>query len=140
MDRQPPRSTRTATLFPYPTLFRSDPVARQKAERRLRQALTPPRQKLLTQFTGLPQGVKFLVDMRADALRFRKETPELAIVDADLEDLFVAWFDVGFLELQRITWNSPAALLEKLIAYRSEERRVGKGCVSTCKSRWSPYH
>src|SRR3546814_15843203 len=23
---------------------------------------------------------------------------------------------------------------------RSEERRVGKGCVSTCKSRWSPYH
>src|SRR3546814_12476047 len=53
----------------------------------------------------------------ADALRFRKETPEMAIVDADLEDLFVAWFDVGFLELQRITWNSPAALLEKLIAY-----------------------
>src|SRR3546814_11447569 len=24
--------------------------------------------------------------------------------------------------------------------YRSEERRVGKGCVSTCRSRWSPYH
>src|SRR3546814_14245635 len=23
---------------------------------------------------------------------------------------------------------------------RSEERRVGKGCVSTCRSRWSPYH
>src|SRR3546814_12019146 len=25
-------------------------------------------------------------------------------------------------------------------AVRSEERRVGKGCVSTCRSRWSPYH
>src|SRR3546814_15640445 len=25
-------------------------------------------------------------------------------------------------------------------AARSEERRVGKGCVSTCRSRWSPYH
>src|SRR3546814_16412016 len=25
-------------------------------------------------------------------------------------------------------------------ADRSEERRVGKGCVSTCRSRWSPYH
>src|SRR3546814_17370174 len=25
-------------------------------------------------------------------------------------------------------------------AYRSEERRVGKACVSTCRSRWSPYH
>src|SRR3546814_4048791 len=25
-------------------------------------------------------------------------------------------------------------------AVRSEERRVGKECVSTCRSRWSPYH
>ncbi|HLT79285.1 MAG TPA: malonyl-CoA decarboxylase [Ferrovibrio sp.] len=97
----------------------TDPAARHMAERRLRQALTPPRQRLLTQFTSLPQGVKFLVDMRADALRFRKEAPELAILDADLEDIFVAWFDVGFLELKRITWNSPAALLEKLIAYEA---------------------
>src|SRR3546814_10958989 len=30
--------------------------------------------------------------------------------------------------------NLPDAL------YRSEERRVGKECVSTCRSRWSPYH
>lgn len=97
----------------------ADPAARHKAERRLRLTLTPPRQRLLTQFTGLPQGVKFLVDMRADALRFRREAPELAILDADLEDLFIAWFDVGFLELQRISWNSPAALLEKLIAYEA---------------------
>src|SRR3546814_10070237 len=27
-----------------------------------------------------------------------------------------------------------------LIFDRSEERRVGKECVSTCRSRWSPYH
>src|SRR3546814_5974230 len=27
-----------------------------------------------------------------------------------------------------------------LVAIRSEERRVGKECVSTCRSRWSPYH
>src|SRR3546814_11443280 len=26
------------------------------------------------------------------------------------------------------------------VAVRSEERRVGKECVSTCRSRWSPYH
>src|SRR3546814_19981081 len=26
------------------------------------------------------------------------------------------------------------------VLYRSEERRVGKECVSTCRSRWSPYH
>src|SRR3546814_19837152 len=28
----------------------------------------------------------------------------------------------------------------KLYTYRSEERRVGRECVSTCRSRWSPYH
>src|SRR3546814_2602281 len=26
------------------------------------------------------------------------------------------------------------------VDFRSEERRVGKECVSTCRSRWSPYH
>src|SRR3546814_16108670 len=26
------------------------------------------------------------------------------------------------------------------LGHRSEERRVGKECVSTCRSRWSPYH
>src|SRR3546814_987717 len=28
----------------------------------------------------------------------------------------------------------------EVVARRSEERRVGKECVSTCRSRWSPYH
>src|SRR3546814_11917931 len=31
------------------------------------------------------------------------------------------------------------AVSERTLA-RSEERRVGKECVSTCRSRWSPYH
>src|SRR3546814_6251222 len=30
--------------------------------------------------------------------------------------------------------------LSLMIEIRSEERRVGKECVSTCRSRWSPYH
>src|SRR3546814_17549222 len=29
---------------------------------------------------------------------------------------------------------------KRILVFRSEERRVGQGCVSTCKSRWSPYH
>src|SRR3546814_12278527 len=35
-----------------------------------------------------------------------------------------------------------ATLTERLneVLSRSEERRVGKECVSTCRSRWSPYH
>src|SRR3546814_10820659 len=32
------------------------------------------------------------------------------------------------------------AMLSRLSPLRSEERRVGKECVSTCRSRWSPYH
>src|SRR3546814_20758157 len=35
-----------------------------------------------------------------------------------------------------IEWND----YNLLIINRSEERRVGKECVSTCRSRWSPYH
>src|SRR3546814_862057 len=40
------------------------------------------------------------------------------------------------------TWWSfiPCFILLDLARYRSEERRVGKECVSTCRSRWSPYH
>src|SRR3546814_19462566 len=33
-----------------------------------------------------------------------------------------------------------ASYLIGLLRWRSEERRVGKECVSTCRSRWSPYH
>src|SRR3546814_20051012 len=32
------------------------------------------------------------------------------------------------------------ASVDDTIVVRSEERRVGKECVSTCRSRWSPYH
>src|SRR3546814_20494877 len=40
-----------------------------------------------------------------------------------------------------ISSPSPALCQWPLIArLRSEERRVGKECVSTCRSRWSPYH
>src|SRR3546814_3479150 len=34
----------------------------------------------------------------------------------------------------------PAFVLSQDQTLRSEERRVGKECVSTCRSRWSPYH
>src|SRR3546814_10476418 len=35
-------------------------------------------------------------------------------------------------------WHQPEKL--PVAQVRSEERRVGKECVSTCRSRWSPYH
>ena len=89
------------------------------AEAELRAALRSARIRILTQFNAIPQGVKFLVDLRADLLRYLDEDAELAPLDRELESRLAAWFDVGFLELQRITWNSSAALLEKLIQYEA---------------------
>ena len=89
------------------------------AETEMRAALRSARIRILTQFNAIPQGVKFLVDLRADLLRYLEEDHELAPLDRELESRLAAWFDVGFLELQRITWNSPALLLEKLIEYEA---------------------
>ena len=89
------------------------------AEARLRAAMRSRRLRILTQFNAIPQGVKFLVDLRADLLRFVAQDPSLKPLDRELEARLSAWFDVGFLELQRITWLSPAALLEKLVQYEA---------------------
>jgi malonyl-CoA decarboxylase len=96
-----------------------DPVARRKSARALRRAMEPPRLRLLTQFNALPEGTKFLVDMRADLIKLAKGDPALLSLEEDLKGLLTAWFDIGFLELKRITWDSPAALLEKLSLYEA---------------------
>jgi malonyl-CoA decarboxylase len=97
----------------------ADPGQRLAAERALRGALTPPRVTLLRQFNALPEGVKFLVDRRAELLAIAGQDAALRGLADDLRDLLANWFDIGFLELRRITWESPAALLEKLIAYEA---------------------
>jgi malonyl-CoA decarboxylase len=96
-----------------------DVAERATAKAALRHALEPPRLKLLTQFTSIPDGRKFLVDLRGSLLKLRGTDKLLAALDADLRGLLAAWFDIGFLELQRIDWNSPAALLEKLVDYEA---------------------
>src|SRR5579885_688166 len=95
------------------------PAARLAAERRLRDALEPPRILLLRHFNALPEGVKFLVDRRAELLQLGRHDPLLAGLEDDLRRLLANWFDIGFLELRRIAWDSPAALLEKLMAYEA---------------------
>ncbi|MBI3937453.1 MAG: malonyl-CoA decarboxylase [Betaproteobacteria bacterium] len=100
-------------------LAASDDPARRRAELALKQALQTPRARILTQFNSLPDGVKFLVDMRSDLLRLLPQYPEIEALEDELYALLASWFDVGFLELRRITWNSPASLLEKLIAYEA---------------------
>jgi malonyl-CoA decarboxylase len=85
----------------------------------LRNALVPPRLTLLRKFNGLERGIKFVIDMRADLLDLTRENPEFRAIDGELRTLLHDWFDVGFLQLQRITWAAPASLLEKLIAYEA---------------------
>ena len=92
---------------------------RAAAERALRDALEPPRITLLRQFNALPEGVKFLVDRRAELLDLGRHDPLLRGLADDLRRLLANWFDIGFLELKRIGWESPAALLEKLMAYEA---------------------
>src|SRR3546814_12820583 len=102
MIRRPPRSTRTDTLFPYTTLFRSF-------------------------FCG------------SCAVLRRSAIDEIGgfAVETATEDAHTA------LRLHRKGWNSayvriPQAAGLATESLRSEERRVGKECVSTCRSRWSP--
>jgi len=95
---------------------------RAAAKAKLRRALEPPRLRLLTQFTAIPEGVKFVVDLRADLLARMKGDPLLEALEVDLRALLAAWFDVGFLDLRRIDWSSPAALLEKLVEYEAVHR------------------
>ncbi|HEY0203012.1 MAG TPA: malonyl-CoA decarboxylase [Acetobacteraceae bacterium] len=92
---------------------------RATAQVALRRALEPPRVRLLTQFTTIPDGMKFLVDLRATLLDLTRGDPHLAALESDLRTLLANWFDVGFLELQRIDWNSPAVLLERLVGYEA---------------------
>ena len=97
----------------------ADPAERAAAKARLRQILEPPRTRLLTQFTTIPNGMKFLVDLRATLLPLARRDSLLGALETDLKGLLASWFDIGFLELRRIDWSSPAALLEKLAGYEA---------------------
>ncbi len=97
----------------------AQPAQRSSEERALRAALEPPRITLLRQFNALPEGVKFLVDRRAELIDLGRQDPLLSGLEDDLKRLLANWFDIGFLELKRITWESPAALLEKLMVYEA---------------------
>ncbi|MGE8320687.1 MAG: malonyl-CoA decarboxylase [Comamonas sp.] len=89
------------------------------AERQLRQTLATPRTRLLQRFAVPAEGMRFLLDLRAELLPQLKGDKRLLALDAELEYLFSGWFDVAFLELKRLSWDSPASLLEKLIKYEA---------------------
>src|SRR3546814_13824310 len=99
MIRRPPRSTRTDTLFPYTTLFRS-----------LWCLLGVPAPPCRWGYTGRTVGSRVAKMMECEGWTGR-----------ELYDQF------------QLSSNRLDVAEE-----RSEERRVGKECVSTSRSRWSP--
>ena len=89
------------------------------AEVQYRRATVSPRRRILQRFSVLPEGIRFLVDLRAELQPYLKDDRRLRALDVEMEYMFSTWFDVGFLELRRISWDSPASLIEKLIRYEA---------------------
>src|SRR3546814_15365585 len=66
--------------------------------------------------------------------------PATIMTDPDLADATYIEPITPAMVAKVIERERPDALLPTMGGQRSEERRVGKECVSTCRSRWSPYH
>src|SRR3546814_15918038 len=111
MIRRPPRSTRTDTLVPYTTLFRSAVKSTQK----------------ITMAKKMVAAAK-LRKAQAAAEAARPYAERLEGVVASLAS------KVGAAD------SAPKLLSGTGKSDRSEERRVGKECVSTCRCRWSAHH
>ncbi len=110
--------------------------SRRIAETRLAQALQGPRQTLLQRLAGIRGGLPFMIELREDLLPIRHDSPALSELDGELRSRLASWFDVGFLDLKQLTWDTPASFLEKLIAYEAVHaisswddlrRRLGPG-------------
>jgi len=82
-------------------------------------AVEPPRQELIRRLNQVPDATRLLVGMREDLLRVSKGDDALQALDLDFRHLFASWFNRGFLVLRPINWESPARLLEKIIAYEA---------------------
>ena len=86
---------------------------------RLTQLTEPPRQELLRRINRTPGGTSSIVAMRRALLARVAKQPELQAVEADFLHLLSSWFNPGFLQLQRVDWNSPAQLLEQIIQHEA---------------------
>ena len=82
-------------------------------------AAEPPRQELIRRLNMVPGATEILVGMRADLLRIGVDDPALQALDMDFRHLFASWFNRGFLVLRPISWESPAHILDKIIAYEA---------------------
>ncbi|MDC3088216.1 malonyl-CoA decarboxylase [Alphaproteobacteria bacterium] len=79
----------------------------------------PKRREIFRRCNGISKGTIRLVNLRKRLLGLLKKNPELNAVDYDLVYLFKNWFNRGFLILRPINWETPAHILEKIIAYEA---------------------
>lgn len=96
----------------------------QRSTRRLRDSLVPPYENLFTEISRLPGGLALLVQMRQDVLAATKgknlnQKSKLYAIDESLKERFTHWFSMTSLRLERITRQSPALVLEKIIKYEA---------------------
>ena len=75
------------------------------------------RRELFMRMNMAPNGTSIIVSLREDLLKILKENKDLVSLDEDLKHLFKSWFNPGFLKLKKITWDTKAAILEKIIKY-----------------------
>ena len=83
----------------------------------LSEILEGSRRELFRRMNMAPNGTSIIVDLRKDLLKNLNENKDLRPLDNDLRHLFRAWFNPGFLKLEKITWDTKAAVLEKIIKY-----------------------
>ncbi|XP_031846449.1 malonyl-CoA decarboxylase, mitochondrial isoform X2 [Nomia melanderi] len=94
-------------------------------ERNLKNILVPDYQWLFLVIGRLESGVKFLVDLRTDILELMSETKDtdenikVQQLNISLRDLLLLWFSVGFLHVERVTWQSGCDILQKVSDYEA---------------------
>ena len=75
------------------------------------------RRELFKRMNMAPNGISTIVSLREDLLKILDENKDLIPLDDDLRELFKSWFNPGFLKLAKITWDTKAAVLEKIMKY-----------------------
>src|SRR3546814_15829962 len=79
-----------------------------------------------------------LSSLQVDISRLMQAAVDAGTSAPDSDDSVVISGESKLLDIFEIA--SDMDRLRGIFALRSEERRVGKECVRTCRSRWSPYH
>jgi malonyl-CoA decarboxylase len=104
-------------IFHAAANFKRAPGTETLAE--LSSAVEAPRQELIRRINTAPGGTHALVTLREHLLQTSPNGSSFEALDADLKHLFRSWFNRGFLRLERISWQTSALILEKLIRYES---------------------